>query len=52
LFLSENWFEVVRVMLQLKNKINIRELDRVLSTKYLPYIYWANGPCYTKPSLL
>ena len=24
-----------------------RELDRVLVTKYLPYIHLAHGPCYT-----
>ena len=30
----------------------IRELNRVLVTKCLPYIHLANGSCYTKPSLL
>jgi len=33
-------------------KVNTRELDGAPSTKCLPYIHWANGPCYTKPSLL
>ena len=28
-------------------KVNIRELDRVLVTKYLSYIYLAYGLCYT-----
>ena len=32
-------------------KINIEELDGVLSTKYLSYIYLANSLCYTKSSL-
>jgi len=32
-------------------RVNRRELDGVLSTKYLPYIYWANSPYYTKPTL-
>ena len=32
-------------------QINIRELNEVPSTKYLPYIHLANGPYYTKPSL-
>jgi len=29
-----------------------RELNKVLSIIYLPYICWAHGLCYTKPSLL
>ena len=33
-------------------KAYTRELNRVLSIKYLPYIYLANSPCYPKPSLL
>ena len=33
-------------------RVNIKELDEVPSIKYLPYIYWANGLYYTKPSLL
>jgi len=28
-----------------------RELSGVPSTKCLPYIHLANGPCYTKPNL-
>ena len=28
-------------------KVNTRELDRVLVTKYLSYIYLAYGLCYT-----
>jgi len=28
-------------------RVNIRELDRVPVTKCLPYIYLANGFCYT-----
>jgi len=32
-------------------RINIRKLDRVLSTKCLPYIHLANSLYYTKPSL-
>ena len=32
-------------------RINTRELNEVLSIKYLPYIYWANDLCYTKSSL-
>ena len=31
--------------------INIRELNRVPSIKYLSYIYWADSLYYTKPSL-
>jgi len=33
-------------------KVNIRELNRVSSTKCLSYIYWANSPYYNKSSLL
>ena len=33
-------------------EVNTRELDRVLSTKYLSYIHQANSLCYTKSSLL
>ena len=42
-----------RVRLKEKSyiKIDIRKLDRVLNTKYLPYIHWANGLCYINPSL-
>ena len=29
-------------------RVNTRELDRVPVIKYLPYIYWANSPYYTK----
>jgi len=32
-------------------RINIRELDRVPSTKCLPYLHWADSLYYTKPSL-
>jgi len=32
-------------------RINTRELDKVPSTKCLPYIYLANSLCYTKSSL-
>ena len=32
-------------------KANIREIDKVPSTKYLFHICQANGPCYTKPNL-
>jgi len=32
-------------------RVNIREFNEVPSTKCLLYIYLANSPCYTKPSL-
>ena len=33
-------------------KLYTRELNGVLSIKYLSYIYLADSPCYPKPSLL
>jgi len=33
-------------------KINITEINRVLSTNYLTYIHWAHILCYTQHSLL
>ena len=46
----------LRLRVRLKQKhyirVDIRELNGVLSTKCLPYIYQANSLYYTKPSLL
>ena len=46
----------LKLKVKLKEKsyirINIRELDRVPSTKYLSYIYWANGPYYPSEHIL
>jgi len=32
---------------KVKKESYTRELNRVLGTKCLPYIYWAHGLCYT-----
>jgi len=46
-------FKTYRVKSRKKSciRVNIRELDEVSSIKCLSYIHWANGLCYTKPSL-
>jgi len=47
-------FKTYRIKLRRKPyiSVNIRELNRVPSIKYLSYIHWTDNLYYIKPSLL
>jgi len=51
-FTSDAWYYNSRFIEWSQEKNLILELTQEnSSTKYLPYIHWADGLCYTKPSL-